>query len=92
MEKYFSLAKEKADAEFKKMRKEAEKIFKNQAELAKEVFYQYIRPYLFGVLLESMITSDEDGRITFVKGEKMISKELNKKKDFKSFTLKSPVQ
>jgi len=81
--KYFSLAKEKADAEFKKRRKEAERLFKNQAELAEKVFYQYIRPYLFGVLLGKMggrgsiITSEEQNRITLVKGEKMVSKKLN---------------
>ena len=82
--KYFSLAKEKADTEFKKRRKEAERLFKTQAELAEKVFYQYIRPYLLGILLGkiggggSMITSEE-GRITFVKGEMMIGKKKSKK-------------
>lgn len=62
--------------------------FKNQAELAEEVFYQYVRAYLMGILLSkasegkvgSTVTGEDDSSasISFVKEDNLIHKKFKK--------------
>lgn len=68
-----------------KINKKTKNRFKNQAELAEKVFYQYIRPYLMGILLSkatkgksgSIVTSDKS--ISFVKDDFLVSKKIDDK-------------
>lgn len=85
-DKFFGYVKKESDEEFVKRRQEAKNRFKNQAELAKEVFYQYIRPYLMGILLSratkgksgALIASDDN--LTLVKNNVLVSKKITKSK------------
>jgi len=72
-------------------KKEAKNRFKNQAELAGKVFYQYIRPYLLGILLSkatrgkagSIVTAEDDSSasISFVGKDSLVHKKVKKRKD-----------
>lgn len=84
-ERFSEIVKKETEKEFTKRRAEAKKRFKNQAELAKEVFYQYIRPYLMGILLSkatkrgvgTLVTSNKG--VSLVRENTLISKRFVKK-------------
>lgn len=90
LDKFFKLVKKEADKEFAKRKEEAKNRFKNQSKLAEEVFYQYIRPYLIGIILSkatkgkvgSRVTSENDSSasISFVKEDNLIHKKFDKQK------------
>ncbi len=81
--KYSRIIKRETEKEFAKRRDEAKNRFKNQAELAEFVFYQFVRPYLLGILLSratkgkagSIVTSDK--AISFVGKNKLVSKKFD---------------
>ena len=81
---YHEIIAKKAEKEYEKNKNQLLKKFKDQASLAKEVFYQYVRPYLFGILLNkatkgksgSIITSENS--ISLVKENTLVTKRINK--------------
>lgn len=89
LDKFFKLIKKEADKEFAKRKEEAKNRFKNQSKLAEEVFYQYIRPYLIGIILSKatkgkvggIVTSENDSNasISFVKENSLIHKKFKKR-------------
>lgn len=86
-ERFSEIVKKETEKEFERRKDEAKNRFKNQAELAKAIFYQYIRPYLMGILLSkltkgkvgSLVTSD-DG-ISLVGKNSLVSKRVVKNGD-----------
>ena len=90
LDKFFKLVKKEADKEFAKRKEEAKNRFKNQSKLAEEVFYQYIRPYLIGVILSkatkgklgSIVTSENESSsfVSFIKEDSLIHKKFEKPK------------
>ena len=90
LDKFFKLVKKEADKEFAKRKEEAKNRFKNQSKLAEEVFYQYIRPYLIGIILSkatkgklgSIVTSENElsASVSFVKEDNLINEKFEKPK------------
>ncbi|MBS3097889.1 hypothetical protein J4209_03800 [Candidatus Woesearchaeota archaeon] len=89
-ERFSEIVKKETEKEFERRKDEAKNRFKNQAELAKAIFYQYVRPYLIGILLGkltkgkagSLVSSDEG--VSFVGENTLVSKRVVKKDDSKS--------
>ena len=85
--KYFRLVKKEADKEFIERKYEARIRFKNKADLAEVVFYQYIRSYLMGILLSkaqkkkrgSIVTSGDS--ISFVGKNFLFHNKFKEKND-----------
>lgn len=88
LDKFSKIIQDKTEKEFLKRKDEAKNRFKNQAQLAEEVFYQYVRSYLSGIKLSkarkrklgSIITSENNKTVSlsFVAKDSLIHKKFKK--------------